>query len=118
MIGWSFKNFDIFRKMPKDLTEPTFCGAIVSVVCTFFLISLSVFEISKYINASSSAELIIDQSHRDDFVDINIDITFPKIPCDILSLDEQDVLGTHKTDVMGDLYKNRLSPEGKIVSTE
>lgn len=24
----SFMRFDVFRKMPKDLTEPTFCGAI------------------------------------------------------------------------------------------
>lgn len=24
----SFMQLDIFRKMPKDLTEPTFCGAI------------------------------------------------------------------------------------------
>jgi hypothetical protein len=24
----SFIRFDVFRKMPKDLTEPTFCGAI------------------------------------------------------------------------------------------
>ena len=27
--GGSFlKQFDIFRKMPRDLTEPTFCGAL------------------------------------------------------------------------------------------
>lgn len=39
------KKFDIFRKMPRDLTEPTFCGALVSLLCTFVLIGLTVFEI-------------------------------------------------------------------------
>lgn len=24
----SFVKLDVFRKMPKDLTEPTFCGAL------------------------------------------------------------------------------------------
>ena len=62
--------------------------------------------------------MIIDTSHRDDFVNINIDITFPRMPCDILSLDEQDVLGTHKTDMMENLQKHRLDSNGRRVSTE
>jgi hypothetical protein len=57
-------------------------------------------------------------SHRDDFVDVNIDITFPYMPCDVISLDEQDILGTHKNDVMGDLEKRRLSAAGKVLSVE
>ena len=40
------------------------------------------------------------------------------MPCDILSLDVQDILGTHKTDVMGDLKKHRLDKNGKTISTE
>ena len=66
----------------------------------------------------SHADLIIDTSHRDDFVYINVDVVFPKMPCDILSLDVQDILGTHKTDVMGELYKHRLDKKGKKISTE
>jgi len=40
------------------------------------------------------------------------------MPCDILSLDLQDIMGTHKTDVMGELFKHRLSPTGRVISTE
>jgi len=104
--------------MPRDLTEPTFCGALVSIICTFVLITLTIYEVQSYINTGSKAELIIDTSHRDDFVPINIDITFPRMPCDILSLDVQDILGTHKTDVMGELYKKRLNEHGVVVSVE
>ena len=81
------KQWDIFRKMPRDLTEPTFCGALVSVVCTVVLVGLTIFEVQQYMAHGSLAELIIDTSHRDDFVNVNIDITFPRMPCDILSLD-------------------------------
>jgi len=27
-MSTGLKRFDIFRKMPRDLTEPTFCGAL------------------------------------------------------------------------------------------
>ena len=66
----------------------------------------------------SKADLIIDMSHRDDFVNVNLDITFPKIPCDVLSVDVEDILGTHKTDVMGELHKDRLDKKGKKVNEE
>ena len=80
--------------------------------------ALTIFEVQKFVNAESHAELIIDMSHRDDFVNVNIDVTFPKLPCDVISLDESDLLGTRKNDIMGTLKKNRLSKEGKVLSTE
>lgn len=66
----------------------------------------------------SKADLVIDLSHRDDFVNVNLDITFPLIPCDILSIDVEDILGTHKTDVMGELHKKRLRKDGSVINEE
>jgi len=113
-----FKRFDIFKKMPRDLTEPTIFGALVSVLCTVVLVGLTIFEIQNYMRSESHAELVIDTSHRDDFVNINLDITFKKMPCDVLSLDVQDIMGTHKSDIMGDLKKHRIDKNGKVLSTE
>ena len=90
----------------------------MSVICTFVLFALTIYEVQNYINAESHAELIIDTSHRDDFINVNIDVVFPRMPCDILSLDVQDILGTHKTDIMGDLKKIRLDKNEKEVSEE
>jgi len=90
----------------------------VSIICTFVLVGLTIFEVQQYMNTGSQAELVIDMSHRDDFVNVNLDITFFRMPCDILSLDVQDILGTHKTDVMGDLNKKRLTKTGLVISTE
>lgn len=82
------------------------------------LIGLTVFEIQQYMASESKADLIIDLSHRDDFVNVNLDISFPKIPCEILSVDVEDILGTHKTDVMGQLHKQRLDKTGKVINEE
>ena len=46
-----------------------------------------------------------------------MDIEFPYIPCYILSLDVQDVVGTHVIDLDGDLIKNRIDSNGKIVES-
>ena len=88
------------------------------MICTFILFGLTIYEVQNYLNAESRAELIVDTSHRDDFVNVNIDILFPKVPCDVLSLDVQDILGTHKADVMGDLNKYRVDAKGVVLSKE
>ena len=82
------------------------------------LIGLTIFEVSKYMTHESQAELVIDMTHRDDFVNINLDVSFPKVPCDVLSVDVEDILGTHKTDVMGELHKDRLDKSGVKINEE
>ena len=86
--GGSFLlTFDIFKKMPKDLTEPTCCGALVSILCTVILFALTIYEVQVQLDPTSSSSIIFDDSHRDDLIDVNIEIHFPKVPCGILSLD-------------------------------
>jgi hypothetical protein len=72
-------------------------------------------EISKYLQVETKSEMMVDVSHHDDRLNINIDILFPKMPCELLSLDVQDVMGTHVVDIAGSLYKNHLSAEGKVI---
>lgn len=38
-------------------------------------------------------------------------------PCDILSLDLQDIMGTHILNQGGRLLKSRLNPNGHIIDT-
>lgn len=44
-------------------------------------------EISKYISVETKSEMMVEMSHHDDRLSINVDIVFPKMPCDLLSLD-------------------------------
>eukprot|EP00350_Pseudokeronopsis_sp_OXSARD2_P008011 CAMPEP_0170545238 /NCGR_PEP_ID=MMETSP0211-20121228/3701_1 /TAXON_ID=311385 /ORGANISM="Pseudokeronopsis sp., Strain OXSARD2" /LENGTH=85 /DNA_ID=CAMNT_0010849091 /DNA_START=127 /DNA_END=384 /DNA_ORIENTATION=+ len=60
--------------------------------------------------------MLVDVSHKDDRLDINIDVYFPKLPCDILSLDVEDVMGSHQVDVSGRLYKRRHDRYGKFLT--
>jgi len=50
---------DVFRKLPKDLSEPTFCGAVVSTLCTIALVLLTITEVRTYISPQTSSEISI-----------------------------------------------------------
>jgi len=56
-------------------------------------------------------ELHVDTS-RNERLRINVDITFPRLPCAYLSLDAMDVSGEHELDVDHGIFKKRLNPDG------
>jgi hypothetical protein len=44
-------------------------------------------EVQNYMKIETKSDMLVDITHHDDRLNINIDIVFPRIPCDILSLD-------------------------------
>jgi len=50
-------------------------------------------------------------------MEIHLNVSFPRIPCELLSLDVMDVSGEQQTGVMAGLNKVRLAPlkEGGVV---
>lgn len=44
-------------------------------------------------------------------MEIHLNITFPRIPCELLSLDVMDVSGEQQTGVMHGVNKVRLAPQ-------
>jgi len=49
---------------------------------------------------------------------INVDIDLVRLPCSILSLDIQDVMGSHTVNIHGSLMKYRLSKTGQVLGEE
>ena len=74
-------------------------------------------EVEKYLTVQTKSDMLVDISHHDDRLIINIDIVFPSMPCDMLTLDVQDVMGTHIVDISGSLFKKKLSKNGEVVSS-
>jgi hypothetical protein len=46
-------------------------------------------------------------------MEIHLNITFPKIPCELLTLDVMDVSGEQQVGVMHGVSKVRLAPEAE-----
>mmetsp|Transcript_27951 Transcript_27951/g.37895 ORF Transcript_27951/g.37895 Transcript_27951/m.37895 type:complete len:99 (+) Transcript_27951:175-471(+) len=90
-------------------------GATFSFVSVGLLIVLFVYEVVDFISISKQSELIIDVSLEEQFIDLNLNITLPRAPCHILSLDIVDVTGVHEVNLAGQLYKHVLDIDGNKI---
>ena len=112
------KKFDVYRKLPQDLTEPTISGAMVSIVACSFMLLLFLSELNTYLTVSTSTEMFVDINRGGEKLVINIDVVFPKYPCGVISLDAQDIMGSHVINIEGSMKKIRLDRNGKTLSEE
>ncbi|CAG9313644.1 unnamed protein product [Blepharisma stoltei] len=112
------KKFDVYRKLPQDLTEPTLSGAFVSIIACAFMTLLFLTELAEYLKVSTNTEMFVDINRGGEKLVININIAFPRYPCGLISLDAQDIMGSHVVDVGGSMKKIRLSSDGKFIEEE
>ena len=98
----NIKRFDIYRKLPKDLTQPTTTGALISIFSTFFIIFLLVSEVLSFlqeegeflrdwgkINGSVISELYVDDPTTGATIPVIVDLEIPNMACDFLGIDIQ-----------------------------
>eukprot|EP00928_Gymnodinium_smaydae_P063182 TRINITY_DN46849_c0_g1_i1.p1 TRINITY_DN46849_c0_g1~~TRINITY_DN46849_c0_g1_i1.p1 ORF type:complete len:348 (+),score=68.75 TRINITY_DN46849_c0_g1_i1:183-1226(+) len=112
------KRFDLYRKVPRDLTEPTVSGAAVSCCTVAIAIYLFVTEFIVFSQRQWESEMFIDETKTEDKLQINLDITLPNLPCEMLSFDAQDVMGSHEVDAHGNLFQERLTSKGDLIAKE
>lgn len=117
-IAKQLKRLDIFRTVPKDLTEATGTGALVSVVCSVFVFYLFMSEFLRYMTIRTESSMFVESlagKLDNEKLEIHLDLTLKELPCAILSLDLQDVMGSHHVDVGGTLEKVRLDSAGRVL---
>lgn len=59
-VNERLKSFDMYRKLPSELTEPTWSGAVVSLVSTAIMLILFVSEFSGYLTIDEHSEMFVD----------------------------------------------------------
>lgn len=69
-------------------------------------------EWSDYRRVEVHPELIVDKT-RGEKMEIHMNISFPRVPCELLTLDVMDVSGEVQTGVMHGVNKVRLRPESE-----
>ncbi|CAF0752848.1 unnamed protein product [Adineta ricciae] len=96
-MQFDIRRFDIYRKVPKDLTQPTNTGAAISLICISFISTLLLIELYDFITPDIVSELYVDipESGVAERVPVNLDISIIDIGCQYLGIDIQDDLGRH-----------------------
>ncbi|KAM3926365.1 LOW QUALITY PROTEIN: endoplasmic reticulum-Golgi intermediate compartment protein 1 [Leptodactylus fuscus] len=97
-MPFDFRRFDIYRKVPKDLTQPTYTGAIISICCCFFITFLFLSELTGFIASEIVNELYVDDPDKESGgkIDVNLNISLPNLNCELVGLDIQDEMGRHE----------------------
>ncbi|XP_064652383.1 endoplasmic reticulum-Golgi intermediate compartment protein 3-like [Lineus longissimus] len=108
------RQFDAYPKTLEDFRVKTYAGAAVTIISGLIMLILFVSELNYYLTTEVHPELFVDIS-RGQKLKINIDITFPRVSCTYLTVDAMDVSGESQNDVDANLFKTRLTMEGKPV---
>ncbi|CAF0912268.1 unnamed protein product [Adineta steineri] len=97
-MQFDIRRFDIYRKIPKDLTQPTTTGAAISLVCISFISTLLLIELYYFITPDVISELFVDipEGGVAEKIPVHIDISVSEIGCQYLGIDIQDDLGRHE----------------------
>jgi len=107
----TMSSVDFYRRVPKDLTEATTLGAFMSV-CAMLVMGILFFaETMAFARVRIVTEIALDDN-SDPTVALNFNISLLALPCDYVSVDVWDVLGTNKQNVTKNIEKWQLDGDG------
>uniref|UniRef100_A0A0M3JSR8 Endoplasmic reticulum-Golgi intermediate compartment protein 1 n=1 Tax=Anisakis simplex TaxID=6269 RepID=A0A0M3JSR8_ANISI len=104
--------FDIYRKVPKDLTQPTRTGAIISIVCVSFILFMLFNDLRAFLSVEVKSELFVDDPGREGRVKVHVNATLPYLSCEYVGIDIQDENGRHEVGFIKDIAKEPTAENG------
>ena len=116
-MGRRFRALDAFDKVESAAKIKTNSGGFVTIISILVIVFLLVAEWSNYRRIVVHPELVVDTG-RGERLTINLNITFPMIPCSMLSLDLMDVAGEQQHNIEHDVTKSRISAEGVVLNID
>ena len=105
------KEFDFYRRIPKDLTEASTHGSVLSMCAMVFMLVLFLAEFFAFLSITYQTNVVIDQS-PENIVRINFNITVLDLPCEFAVIDVVDVLGTRSQNVTKNINKWQIDADG------
>ncbi|KAG7032717.1 Endoplasmic reticulum-Golgi intermediate compartment protein 3 [Cucurbita argyrosperma subsp. argyrosperma] len=113
----TIKSLDAFPRAEEHLLQKTQTGALVSVIGLVIMATLFFHELRYYLATYTVHQMSVDLK-RGETLPIHINMTFPSLPCDVLSVDAIDMSGKHEVDLDTNIWKLRLNSNGHIIGTE
>ncbi|XP_072025788.1 endoplasmic reticulum-Golgi intermediate compartment protein 1-like isoform X2 [Amphiura filiformis] len=102
---FDLRRFDVYRKIPKDLTQPTLAGALVSIFSALFILFLLLSEFKTFIVPDVVSELYVDNPGEIERLQVRLNISLPRLSCQVVGLDIQDDMGRHEVGYVGNTQK-------------
>ena len=103
-----FTRLDAFTKTVEDARIRTTSGGVVTLFSLLVIFYLMWGEWTDYRSVIVQPELIVDKG-RGEKMEIYLNISFPRVPCELLTLDVMDVSGEVQSGVIHGVNKVRLA---------
>ncbi|KAI4374241.1 hypothetical protein MLD38_012255 [Melastoma candidum] len=116
-VKQALKSIDAFPRAEDHLLHKTQSGALVSIVGLVIMATLFLHELRYYFPTYTLHQMSVDLK-RGESLPIHINMTFPSLPCDVLSVDAIDMSGKHEVDLDTNIWKLRINSYGQIIGTE
>ncbi|KAJ9051301.1 ER-derived vesicles protein erv46 [Entomophthora muscae] len=86
-------------------------GGLITLISGLFVALLTISEIREYLSVSVSSELSVDIS-RSQVLPIYFDVSFPKIPCYLATIDSTQSDGESQINISSEMFKTRIDKYG------
>ncbi|KAG6549620.1 hypothetical protein Mapa_008598 [Marchantia paleacea] len=113
----ALKSLNAFPRAEEHLTQKTTSGAAVTICGLLLMLTLFIHELSFQLSTVVVHEMSVDVK-RGQKLPIVINMTFPALPCAVLSLDAIDMSGKHEVDLDTNIWKIRVNKDGYILGSE
>jgi len=107
----SLKNFDVYNKVHDDYMQKTKSGGIVTVITSLILAVLFWTELNEFFTTEIIDSISVD-TRINQKLSIGLNITFPHLRCDEISVDTVDSSGDNQVNVHGSIEKIALDSQG------
>ncbi|KAL6515300.1 hypothetical protein OROHE_018932 [Orobanche hederae] len=108
------RNLDAYPKINEDFYSRSLSGGVITLVSSIAIALLFLSEFRLYLHTVTESKLVVDTS-RGGKLRINFDVTFPAIPCTLLSLDTMDISGERHMDIRHDIFKKRIDSHSNVI---
>jgi len=105
-------NVDFYRRVPKDLTEATTLGAIMSMGAMVVMGVLFFSETLAFARSTITTAISLDENTQPQ-IRLNFNITLSDLHCDYVSVDVWDALGTNRQNITKNVEKWQLDNSGQ-----
>jgi len=112
--GLSFKGVDGFGKTSEDVKIKKRTGAFLTLLSAAIILTFMTIEFFDYRRVNVDTSVVVDKS-RGEKLTIEMNVTFPHVPCYLLSLDVMDISGEQQRDLTHNIRKTRLDPQGAAI---
>jgi len=107
------KRFDVYSKVHDDYRIQTKSGGAISVFSIIAMTLMFLTELSGYLTVEVVDHIIVDTTLNQK-LPIGVNITFPHLRCDEISVDTVDSMGENQVDIHGGMQKINLDARGYI----